>query len=364
MHVVFVSKSNFGCGNFHTIDRIRTGLTKVAPHLTTEHCDLQAARHLVSRNVDLDPNVVVVALNLSRCAFLTSIFPPLHNLVLICGGSDLNEDTKSAVQRQQMSELIDRSCAVVFFCSSLKSAFLTHWPNYHGLLRTIPQSVLANRDTALSHQTEAMDFVEQKIGLRLSRFVLFVGRLRPLKDPLFPLQPFLDWLSEESERGSEDSKLPSHHLLCIGSVEENATEIQEFFFCLKNTDRIHWLESLPQTWVFGLMTAADCLINSSRSEGQPLTLMEAMAVGCPILARNIPANLDLIENDRTGLIFRTQAELKVCLQRITHNSDLRARLAQNALQKIRSPEYQFASEATSYLRLLEEISSRALQHSS
>uniref|UniRef100_A0A0X3PR44 Uncharacterized protein n=1 Tax=Schistocephalus solidus TaxID=70667 RepID=A0A0X3PR44_SCHSO len=109
MHVVFVSKSNFGCGNFHTIDRIRTGLTKVAPHLTTEHCDLQAARHLVSRNVDLDPNVVVVALNLSRCAFLTSIFPPLHNLVLICGGSDLNEDTKSAVQRQQMSELIDRS---------------------------------------------------------------------------------------------------------------------------------------------------------------------------------------------------------------------------------------------------------------
>ncbi|BHF74119.1 Glycosyl transferases group 1 [Sparganum proliferum] len=362
MHIVFVSKSTFGCGNFHTVDRIRIGLKKVAPHLTTEHCDLQSARHLASRSADFDRNAVVVALNLSRCAFLASIFPPLRNLVLICGGSDLNEDAKSATQRQRMSDLVYRSCAVVFFCAPLKSSFLTYWPDYHGLLRTIPQSVLVNRDAALAHQTEAMNFVEQKIGLRLSRFVLFVGRLRPVKDPLFPLRPFIDWLSEE-EREADDSQPPPHHLLCIGSVEEDATEIQEFFASLKTTDRVHWLESLPQSWVFGLMTAADCLINSSRSEGQPLTLMEAMAIGCPVLARNIPANLDLVENDKTGLIFTTQADLRSSLRRITRDDDLRARLAQGAMQKIRSPEYQFASEAASYLRLLQEISSNPLQSS-
>ncbi|VDN34597.1 unnamed protein product [Dibothriocephalus latus] len=88
-----------------------------------------------------------------------------------------------------------------------------------------------------------------------------------------------------------------------------------------------------------------------------------MAIGCPVLARNIPANLDLIEHERTGLIFSTQAELKLSLQKITEDSDLRSRLVQNAMQKMRSPEYQFDWEAASYLRLLKEISSRPLHPS-
>ena len=62
---------------------------------------------------------------------------------------------------------------------------------------------------------------------------------------------------------------------------------------------------MPQPRLHALMTAAVCLINSSQSEGQPLSIMEAMALGCPVVARNIPGNRDLIDHGETGLIFDT-----------------------------------------------------------
>lgn len=43
-----------------------------------------------------------------------------------------------------------------------------------------------------------------------------------------------------------------------------------------------------------LLAAADLLCFPSLSEGSPGTLIEAMAVGCPILASNIPANLEVL----------------------------------------------------------------------
>lgn len=46
-----------------------------------------------------------------------------------------------------------------------------------------------------------------------------------------------------------------------------------------------------------LLTAADAFVFPSLTEGSPGSLIEAMAIGCPIVASNIPANMEVLGRD-------------------------------------------------------------------
>lgn len=50
-----------------------------------------------------------------------------------------------------------------------------------------------------------------------------------------------------------------------------------------------------------LMRASDLYLNVSLYEGMPLTLLEAMASGLPIVATDVPGNRELVENGLNGL---------------------------------------------------------------
>ena len=134
---------------------------------------------------------------------------------------------------------------------------------------------------------------------------------------------------------------------------------------------VHWVASMPQPRLHALMTLAVCLINSSLSEGQPLSIMEAMALGCPVVARNIPGNRDLIDHGETGLLFNSQEvrihlvkfkyndvfskEFKDCVEILLTNADLRASISRKAMEKMKRHEFQLHTEATEYLKLFNEI---------
>ncbi|MBE7467032.1 MAG: glycosyltransferase [Planctomycetes bacterium] len=51
-----------------------------------------------------------------------------------------------------------------------------------------------------------------------------------------------------------------------------------------------------------LLAACDLFVQPSAWEGQPLTVLEAMAVGCPILASRIEAHAEVLEDGRTGVL--------------------------------------------------------------
>ena len=56
-----------------------------------------------------------------------------------------------------------------------------------------------------------------------------------------------------------------------------------------------------------LLKAADVYVQPSRWEGHPIALIEAMAAGLPVVASDVPGNRDTIENEKTGLLVKSES---------------------------------------------------------
>jgi glycosyltransferase involved in cell wall biosynthesis len=74
---------------------------------------------------------------------------------------------------------------------------------------------------------------------------------------------------------------------------------------------------------------SDVLVLSSFMEGLPIVLMEAMAVGTPVIASRVAGIPELVEDGKTGLLFAPSDwdALAECIRRLLENDALRAKLA-------------------------------------
>jgi glycosyltransferase involved in cell wall biosynthesis len=62
-----------------------------------------------------------------------------------------------------------------------------------------------------------------------------------------------------------------------------------------------------------ILSAADCFVFPSLQEGLPVSLMEAMSAGLPIICSNIRGNIDLITNEVEGLVVAENDALQYAL---------------------------------------------------
>jgi glycosyltransferase involved in cell wall biosynthesis len=84
-----------------------------------------------------------------------------------------------------------------------------------------------------------------------------------------------------------------------------------------------------------LLADADVFVLSSRSEGLPLSVLEAMAAGLPIVATRVGGVPELLTDDETGLLVPpANAEaLATALIRVAGSPDLRRRLGASARRR-------------------------------
>lgn len=97
-----------------------------------------------------------------------------------------------------------------------------------------------------------------------------------------------------------------------------------------------WVEFLGErSDVPELMQSSDLYLNVSLYEGMPLTLLEAMASGLPIVATDVPGNRELVEDGANG----TKAPLgdaeaiARAIETVLSDSDLYERLSRGAICK-------------------------------
>ena len=105
---------------------------------------------------------------------------------------------------------------------------------------------------------------------------------------------------------------------------------------------------------FGIAGVGDLFATASVTEVHPLTVLEAMAAGLPVLGIRSPGIADTIEPEVNGLLSsEDQAAFAVKLARLLTDDELRARLAAGA--RATSEHYSIEATTQRHLELYEEL---------
>ncbi len=126
--------------------------------------------------------------------------------------------------------------------------------------------------------------------------------------------------------------LPPHfHLLFVGDgpLRESLRELVERFD-LK--DRVHFLGYRKD--VPGLMKMADVGILSSSSEGVPLTILEMMASGLPVIGSRVYGIEELVPGAGLMFDFQNSQELAACVVKMMEDSELRDKLVSKGAERV------------------------------
>ena len=88
------------------------------------------------------------------------------------------------------------------------------------------------------------------------------------------------------------------------------------------------------------MAGCDVIISSSISEGFPLVLCEALALGKPVIATRCTGNQDVLQDGRFGLLVdNTEEGLTEGMRRVLSDPELYADLKRKARAGTDSLEY-------------------------
>lgn len=101
-------------------------------------------------------------------------------------------------------------------------------------------------------------------------------------------------------------------------------------------DRVRFLGFVTEDEVVDELRTADLFVLPSFVEGLPVSAMEAMAIGVPVIATNIAGTSELIEDGRTGLLIRpSDAEaLADAIVRMIKDHAFRLRAAELGRKKV------------------------------
>lgn len=189
-----------------------------------------------------------------------------------------------------------------------------------------------------------------------SKTILFIGNLVPVKGPDVLLKAFSELerkLSSESLCGqplsTEELKNPTTELLIIGTGPMRR-QLERIAHHLKIAERVHFLGNRSHDEVAQWMNLADVLCLTSRSEGMPNVVVEALASGLPVVATAVGACPELLADEQAA---------RLCLSEdVSAIADgLRAMLElkvdRQALAGRHAQHYSWRRQAESLLRVME-----------
>jgi glycosyltransferase involved in cell wall biosynthesis len=123
------------------------------------------------------------------------------------------------------------------------------------------------------------------------------------------------------------ARVPVVQLVIAGEGDQQAALVREAE-SLGVADRVRFLGALPRTRVVELFAAADATILSSSWENFPHTVVEALAVGTPVIATAAGGIGEVVRSGTNGLLVASgdEAALAGAIAEFFGNDELRSRL--------------------------------------
>ncbi len=152
-------------------------------------------------------------------------------------------------------------------------------PSARSKVRVLPNSIDA-------------DTLRRAVPRRHPRpYIVFIGRLVREKGVHCLLEAF------------GNARVEGVDLLIAGAGREEQS-LREQARSGAARDRIHFLGCLPREDCYSLLKSALFLVLPSEREGHPLVAIEALMAGKPVIGSRIPGIARLVEDGRTGELFR------------------------------------------------------------
>jgi len=149
-----------------------------------------------------------------------------------------------------------------------------------------------------------------------------IARLSAQKDPLGLIRAF----------AAAASRVYGLHLLLVGDGPLRA-ELQDYVRKMGLEKQVRFLG--VRTDVLEILTAADAFVLSSLWEGNPLSVMEAMAAGKPVIASGVGGVPELVEDGMSGILVPAQKPeaLAEAIIRLAQDPALRKKMGAAARQR-------------------------------
>jgi glycosyltransferase involved in cell wall biosynthesis len=156
-----------------------------------------------------------------------------------------------------------------------------------------------------------------------SYIICNVARLEPAKDQTTLIRAF-DIFSQ---------RIPNAYLLIIGWGKLDR-KLKEYAYRLECRHKILFLGKRND--VIKLLSAIDLFILSSKIEGLSGALLEAMAARKPVIVSDIPQNLEVVIDGKTGVVFKCgdPVSLTNAILKIYNNPDYARILIENGRKRL------------------------------
>ncbi len=135
------------------------------------------------------------------------------------------------------------------------------------------------------------DFVRSRFGVSGSYFLAVASMLKPHKGVRDLFEAFQAF---QKRRVAED--LPDVKLVLVGKGTETIVEVERLLNKVGGIKGVHLLGSVSREELFQLYGSAEALVVPSKAEGFCLPVIEAQAVGTPVVCRPVPAIQELLGN--------------------------------------------------------------------
>ncbi|XP_035514532.1 glycosyltransferase 1 domain-containing protein 1 isoform X4 [Morone saxatilis] len=196
------------------------------------------------------------------------------------------------------------------------------------------------------------------------RVFLLVCGLRRVKDPLYLVEVFSEWHCEN----------PLNVLVIIGPKIDPALTVEvgavvqsiihasvslesrrtELCHCFCRTAGVFMAQERSQQELHAAVKRCFAVVNSSVSEGMSAAILEAMDLGVPVLARDIPGNAAVVQHEFTGLLYSSPQEFVHQSQRLVADHELRERVVRNGKLYVEE-HHSLKQERETYQRLVDTL---------
>lgn len=305
--LIVVPSQDRATGNWVTATRLQQGLTALG-HQASIGAATDDPEKLRAAVTAAEPELVVLlhAWRSGRPWLTTGL--PLPYAVLLTG-TDINAGMTDPTQAPAIATVLQRAAAILSQNPLTVEALRRDHPRLAAKVHLLPAGIILG-DT----RYPLREHLAPATGELL---LLCPAGIRPVKGQVELLEMCAPLIDEGQ----------TLHLAFCGPVLDHDYG-RRLLEAIEIRPWTTYLGIVPPDAMPDAMRQADVIISNSFSEGLPNTLVEAAALGRPIVAHDIPGNAAVVTDGVNGLLYRDGNGFRTAIRRLQSDPALTAGLSQ------------------------------------